>query len=652
MPRYEYIQSTREKFVNPYTFVPVDFGKKETKDINAVVSEASELLTGMMKCTIYAKTPLAIPDISSENIENEHSSYSFESTPDGQYMIPASSLRGMIRSVYETATNSCFSTLKENTLLNARKSGSALQAGLLMNENGEWKLYEATRYMLRFYEKGKFQKKVSDLNVEVWKCPAYEIIRNQNGTFMKILGKNVYSGEKVHFLPLKDSADNEIQYKKIVKNGIQECAVVAKEILPYGGKEGYLVLGESMSNKHHESIFEKKERKKLSNIVIQRAMEGLDETVKVYRSNINRMYEGKKHCGYPEYERMKDRGCIPVWYLEEGRGIIFSLAAMGRISFQKTLNQHINQKQPCQSREKMCKACLLLGMAQKDAAVGGRIRFTDAIMQNSEKMGKEMIPLAELGTPRPSYMPFYSTMKAPHDSEVKFKIPNYDTQGVTIRGRKYYWHSKDFKEINQNAPSIGPDAKRNASMQVADIGSKFVFELYFDRITLQELRELVWTLNFWENKADGKMCHKIGHGKPIGLGSVEIVVDQIMCRSFSEENGYEIKEGEDLIDYSSEEPFNDSNDRVRTIASLKRICNFNNAMKTRYPYIANPNNVYIRSDDKNALASHHWFGENKSARMRGHDHPMQLLPDVLKAQQDLTAYDIAEQDNRQYRSRR
>mgnify|MGYP000899281880 FL=1 len=458
--------------------------------------------------------------------------------------------------------------------------------------------------------------------------------------------------EKVHFLPLKDSADNEIQYKKIVKNGIQECAVVAKEILPYGGKEGYLVLGESMSNKHHESIFEKKERKKLSNIVIQRAMEGLDETVKVYRSNINRMYEGKKHCGYPEYERMKDRGCIPVWYLEEGRGIIFSLAAMGRISFQKTLNQHINQKQPCQSREKMCKACLLLGMAQKDAAVGGRIRFTDAIMQNSEKMGKEMIPLAELGTPRPSYMPFYSTMKAPHDSEVKFKIPNYDTQGVTIRGRKYYWHSKDFKEINQNAPSIGPDAKRNASMQVADIGSKFVFELYFDRITLQELRELVWTLNFWENKADGKMCHKIGHGKPIGLGSVKIVVDQIMCRSFSEENGYEIKEGEDLIDYSSEEPFNDSNDRVRTIASLKRICNFNNAMKTRYPYIANPNNVYIRSDDKNALASHHWFGENKSARMRGHDHPMQLLPDVLKAQQDLTAYDIAEQDNRQYRSRR
>lgn len=633
--------------MNPYTFVPVDFGKIETKDINAVVSEAPELLTGMMKCTIYAKTPLAIPDISSENIENEHSSYRFESTPDGQYIIPASSLRGSIRSVYETATNSCFSTLKENTLLNARKSGNALQAGLLMNENGEWKLYKAERYMLRFYEKGKFQKETSDLNAEVWKCPAYEIIRNQNGTFMKISGESVYSGANVHFLPLKDSKDNQIKYKKIMKNGIQECALVAKEIVPDGGKEGYLVLGERMSNKHHESIFEKKEKQKFSNIVIQRAMEGLDETVKVYRSNINRMYNGKQHCGYSEYERMKKRGCIPVWYFEEGRGVIFSLAAIGRISFQKTLNQHINQKQPCQSRKKMCKACRLFGMAQKDAAVGGRIRFSDAIMQNPEKMGQEMIPLVELGTPRPSYMPFYSTMKVPHDPKAKLEIPNYDTQGVTIRGRKYYWHSKDFKEINQNAPSTGPDAKRNASMQVADVGSKFVFDVYFDRITLQELRELVWTLNFWENKVDGKMCHKIGHGKPIGLGSVKMVVDQIMCRSFSEENGYEIKEGEDLIDYSGEEPFNDG---CRTIKALKQVCNFNNAMKTRYPYIANPHKIH--SNDKNALANHHWFGENKSARMRGHDHPMQLLPDVLKEQQDLTAYDIAEQDNGQYRQRR
>ena len=38
--------------------------------------------------------------------------------------------------------------------------------------------------------------------------------------------------------------------------------------------------------------------------MIESAMKGLDETVKVYRSNINRMY-GDTHYGYPEYERTK-----------------------------------------------------------------------------------------------------------------------------------------------------------------------------------------------------------------------------------------------------------------------------------------------------------------------------------------------------------
>ena len=246
MPRY--YNPSREKFVNPYTFIPVDFGKKEVKDINVAVGEVSELLTGTMKCTIYAKTPLAIPDISSENIENEHPNYRFESTPDGQYMIPASSLRGMIRSVYETATNSCFSTLKENTLLNTR-SGNALQAGLLMNENGEWKLYKAKRYMLKIAREDKNgasarnrETESPTLNPEVWSssCPAYKIRRDTLGTYTRFAQKDVYSGEKVHFLPLKDSANREITYKKRRNNGSIECAPVAKGFVIQGGSEGTL----------------------------------------------------------------------------------------------------------------------------------------------------------------------------------------------------------------------------------------------------------------------------------------------------------------------------------------------------------------------------------------------------------------------------
>ena len=63
---------------------------------------------------------------------------------------------------------------------------------------------------------------------------------------------------------------------------------------------------------------------------------------------------------------MKKRGCIQygIW---KGQDVIL-VCAMLKNFFQKTLNQHINQKQ-YQSRKKD-KACRLFGMAQKDAAVG------------------------------------------------------------------------------------------------------------------------------------------------------------------------------------------------------------------------------------------------------------------------------------------
>ena len=94
-------------------------------------------------------------------------------------------------------------------------------------------------------------------------------------------------------------------------------------------------------------------------------------------------------------------------------------------------------------------------------------------------------------------------------------------------------------------------------------------------------------------------------------------MDQIVCRSFSEKNGYEIKENKNLIDYSSEEPIkDDSNDGCRTIAALKKICNFDNAMKTRYPYIANPENINV-GRNVNDLANHKWFGEIRVRECRG-----------------------------------
>ena len=80
-----------------------------------------------------------------------------------------------------------------------------------------------------------------------------------------------------------------------------------------------------------------------------------------------------------------------------------------------------------------------------------------------------------------------------------------------------------------------------ARMQLVKKGMDFSFSVFFDRITEKQLRKLVFALDLGENSDDSRRCHKLGHGKPVGLGSVKIIVDQIITRSFVE-NHYSLND--------------------------------------------------------------------------------------------------------------
>jgi hypothetical protein len=76
-------------------------------------------------------------------------------------------------------------------------------------------------------------------------------------------------------------------------------------------------------------------------------------------------------------------------------------------------------------------------------------------------------------------------------------------------------------------------------MQYVKEKAVFDFEVYFNDITKEQLNQLYTALCYGENTADGVLCHKIGHGKPIGFGSVKINVEKIIVRKFSVNNGTE-----------------------------------------------------------------------------------------------------------------
>ena len=638
--------SLETSFVNPYNFVDIDYSVKATDDINKIKGE--ERFTGVMHCIMTAKTPIAIPDTEEKQPDNAHKEYKFMTYPNGKHFIPASSIRGTIRSVFETATDSCFSTTRDNTKLDERLSatrGSEVKAGVLVKQDGTWKLYAATRYMLR--ASGKPNKNRS--NPKAWDdkcCPAYVPIDDKKGRYIFIDGKKYYDGDKVCFDRLTKKNGEDIKYQS--KRGIS-CAPIASKVYDPAAKcsgqdEGYLVIGEPIRGKHHSSIFKvdinTTKPEPYSNDVIERAFEGLKRTVALYNDkSVNNNLKARKdtspHYGYPAFEGLEEKGGIPIWYLEEKiekktkrktgeKRLYFMMANIGRRAFYKTLNEHLREKDKCTDRKHLCPACRLFGIANSTgSSVGSRIRFTDAVCMTEELIDKQKTMLAELGKPRTSYMPFYSRgSKSYYD---KHLVPGYDSNDVTIRGRKFYWHSENFDKINKDPDNPVLKTDRNASMQLAKAGAAFEFDIYFDGILEKELRQLVWSVNFFENDKDGKMCHKIGHGKPIGLGSVKISIDHI-SRRLIDKNGYHI------VPYN----INYTHEPILSTASyvkqLKFIVDFSHCQDVSYPYVVPENDALKQKvkavGDSNALANHHWFTENKSGGLYGHDHEVQFLPRI------------------------
>ena len=82
-----------------------------------------------------------------------------------------------------------------------------------------------------------------------------------------------------------------------------------------------------------------------------------------------------------------------------------------------------------------------------------------------------------------------------------------------------------------------PSPEMSSCMQYAKEGSTFEFEVYFDRISIEQLKQLYTALTFGDT-SNGPLCHKIGHGKPIGFGSVKIIVTEAVIRSFTDSDGY------------------------------------------------------------------------------------------------------------------
>lgn len=519
MARYSFDYS--RKFINPYNFVPI------SQKVNRTKLERGDI-SGIISCRLKVKEALCIPDYENEN-EHYMGFYSVNGVPT----IPGSEIRGCVRSVYETVTNSCFSVINDN-ILSARKSRpeTGINPGLLVwsEKEGIWKLFSAE----------KFKEKPSNkTSVErVW------YMKDNDGR---------YNAKISYFVPLS------------------ELDVFRLDIAVENLIENYAVFIEN-----NEGKIELPNGKQIT----------LEE---FYTERIPQKIDGKY---YPVFYKFKYN-----LQMKKDSNILefFSPASVSRMVFEKRTEDILRNLKKCSGENEVyCPACSLFGTITDNGNIASRVRFDSAIPVSNESVSisedYKILPI--LLSPKISAKEFYFSRQ----NNKKFNDVNewfYDDNDIVVRGRKFYFHSKPRYEEKVEFEKL------QSKVKIAQDGSEFKFNVYVDNVTKKEFNELLWSLTLGDNDMNSQYMHKLGYAKPVGLGSVKIVVDSIKTRGFNaDENEYKVSDYTFEIDdsmISNDNPLNE----------IKAI--------TRYDLTSGKTVSYPKAYDKNGkeIASHTWFSSNR-----------------------------------------
>jgi CRISPR/Cas system CSM-associated protein Csm3 (group 7 of RAMP superfamily) len=149
----------------------------------------------------------------------------------------------------------------------------------------------------------------------------------------------------------------------------------------------------------------------------------------------------------------------------------------------------------CRDADHLCPACRIFGSLNGNEHFLGKIGLNDAIA--TEQADAEKMTIEALMEPKPRHRAWYEDPQ----------------QRGFIRGRKFYYH----RPLGPRRTTVKNDY--NKTIEAIRPGTIFEFKLDYTNLTGAELALLVFALIL-----EPEMCHKVGMGKPVGLGSARIEI--------------------------------------------------------------------------------------------------------------------------------
>ena len=158
--------------------------------------------------------------------------------------------------------------------------------------------------------------------------------------------------------------------------------------------------------------------------------------------------------------------------------------------------------QHCRDATNLCIACRTFGMLKGSSIFLGKVNIGDAISYPERAYLSDPLYTAVLVEPKPHHEAFY-----------------LDDRRQYISGRKYYFHHEPDQLLTESRLiRFGRNQiLANRYIQPLERDSSFHFRVDFTNLEPEEFGVLLLAIAL-----EDTMRHKIGYGKPMGLGSVEL----------------------------------------------------------------------------------------------------------------------------------
>ncbi len=267
--------------------------------------------------------------------------------------------------------------------------------------------------------------------------------------------------------------------------------------------EGYLIIsGKFGSKKHMQWIINMPQE--------EGAMEVPEAVLKCYNADVSRVAEADifdmlaKHCA------------VPCFYLTDAQGIVTALGHTGlfRHPYQYSVHKHFGES--LRSANTIDCAESIFGKLEHWT---GRLFFEDAELESGQQdvYMEPVSPKILSGPKATTYQHYLAPSSTGH-------AQHWGVRSAKLSGYKLYWHRNTMvRDKHHWSEGEKIEDRQHTIICPINPNKRFKGRIRFENLSAVELGAILFVLNLPE-----QCRHKLGMGKPLGLGSVKIIPDLVL----------------------------------------------------------------------------------------------------------------------------